>query len=130
MYKNYKYLFYKLYKLFLRINGETGIPEYTAMLVVAQNFFANLLALYIFICKLFTGTVLLRFINNWTIFIYLSVFLVPFYLSLVFRSKYKKIVNEFRNESKEQRISGKRSVILYLAISFLFQILSVLYLLL
>ena len=45
MWKSIKYLYYKLYKLFVRINGKEDFPEYTAMLGVGTLFFFNFLAI-------------------------------------------------------------------------------------
>lgn len=40
-----KYLYYKLFKLFVRINGEDDSPEYTAMFTVGLLFFFNILSI-------------------------------------------------------------------------------------
>ncbi len=124
MWKSYKYLYYKLYKLFVRMNGKDDIPEYTAMLGVGTLLFFNILAI------LSTVNVFYPFwsfpeISRATFFIYVGVpYILILYFAFVFNGKYKRIIKEFTKEGEEQRKKGKRNVILYMAISLLLVIAS------
>ncbi len=123
MWKSYKYLYYKLFKFFVKVNGKNDIPEYTAMFAVATLLFCNLFAI------LNTINVFSPFwdypeISRGSFFIYLIPYSLIFYFAFVFNSRYKRIIKEFKNESEDQRKRGKRNVIIYIVISLLLVIIS------
>lgn len=123
MWKSYKYLYYKLYKLFVRINGKNDIPEYTAMFAIATLLFCNLLAVLNAI-NVFSPFWDYPEISRGRFFIYLIPYTLIFYFAFVFNGKYKRIIKEFKKEGEEQRKKGKKNVILYMAISLLLVIAS------
>ncbi len=123
MWKSYKYLYYKLFKFFVKVYGKNDIPEYTAMFAVATLLFCNLFAI------LNTINVFSPFwdypeISRGSFFIYLIPYSLIFYFAFVFNSRYKRIIKEFKNESEDQRKRGKRNVIIYIVISLLLVIIS------
>lgn len=124
MWKSIKYLYYKLYKLFVKINGANDLPEYTAMLGVGGLFFFNILAI-ISIVDVFYPFFEYPDISRGTFFIYFGIpNVLILYLAFVFNGKYKRIIKEFKNENEEQRKRGRRNVILYMSISLLLVIAS------
>jgi hypothetical protein len=126
MYKSLKYYYYKQYKFFLRINGKDDLPQHTAMLSFAQNIIMNLNALYLIIGSLifkpFTYFDFSSSINSLKVIICIVLFTLPFYFVFIYRNKYLKIIDEFKNESNQERTNGNRYVIIYSICSLVFQI--------
>jgi hypothetical protein len=118
MWKALKYLYYKLYKLLLRMNGEEDLPQITAMLAVGTLLIFNALAVLAIINIYFPfwdypDIPRLKFY---------IVFVIPWalilYFTFVFKGKYKRIINGFKDETEKQRIRGKAFVIIYMFLSF------------
>lgn len=118
MWKSFKYLYYKLYKLFVRINGKDDIPEYTAMFAVGTLFFCNLFAI-VSVVNVFSPFWNYPDISRGRFFIYLIPYTLIFYFTLVFNGKYKKIINEFEIENEERRKKGRLNIVIYIALSLL-----------
>ena len=124
MWHSIKYLYYKLYKLFVKINGKDDLPEYTSMIGLGTLFFFNVLSI----------AAILNILHPFTTFPSISrasffvSFGIPYFISLyfifVFNGKYQRIVNEFKDESEEKRKKGRVNVILYLLLSFTLVLLS------
>ena len=123
MWKSYKYLYYKLYKLFVKINGKSDITEYVAMFAVATLLLCNLFAILNAI-NVFYPFWDYPEISRSRFFIYLIPYTLIFYFAFVFNTKYKRILEEFKNENEEHRKKGTRNVILYIAVSFFLVIVS------
>ena len=123
MWKSYKYLYYKLFKLFVKVNGKNDVPEYTAMLAVATLMLCNLFALLNAI-NVFSPFWDYPEISRGRFFIYLIPYTLIFYFAFVFNNKYKRIIKEFKKEDEKQRKIGRRNVIFYIAISLVLVILS------
>lgn len=111
---------------FLRINGKDDSPQHTAMLSVAQNFLFNLNALYLIIGSLIIKPIIYfdfsNSINSLKLIICLVLFIIPFFFICIYKKKYLKIINEFKNESTKKRRDGNTYVIIYTVCSFIFQI--------
>lgn len=124
MWHSIKYLYYKLYKLFVKINGKDDLPEYTSMIGLGTLFFFNVLSI----------AAILNILHPFTTFPSISrasffvSFGIPYFISLyfifVFNGKYQRIINEFKDESEEKRKKGRVNVILYLLLSFTLVLLS------
>lgn len=124
MWKSYKYLYYKLYKLFVKMNGQDDFPEYTAMLGVGTLSFFNILAVFSTV-NVFYPFWSFPEISRATFFIYVGVpYTLLLYFAFVFNKKYIRIIKEFQDENEEQRKRGRRNVILYMSISLLLVIAS------
>lgn len=124
MWHSIKYLYYKLYKLFVKINGKDDLTEYTSMIGLGTLFFFNVLSI----------AAILNILHPFTTFPSISrasffvSFGIPYFISLyfifVFNGKYQRIINEFKDESEEKRKKGRVNVILYLLLSFTLVLLS------
>lgn len=123
MWKSYKYLFYKLFKLFIRINGKDDVPEYTTMFAVATLLFCNLFAILNAI-NVFFPFWSYSTISRGRFLIYLLPYTLIFYFAFIFNKKYERIIEEFKKENEEQRRRGRKKVILYIAASLIIIILS------
>ena len=126
MYKLFRYNYYKQYKFFLRINGKNDLPQFTAMLSIAQNVLFNLNALYLIIGSLiFKPIIYLSFKDpnsSLKVIIGLILFLIPFHLVFIYRKRYLKILDEFKNESDLDNKKGNIYMIIYTICSIIFQI--------
>jgi len=126
MYKILKYYYYKQYKFFLKINGKDDIPQFTAMLSVAQNILFNLNAFYLIMASLILKPIIYfdskDSASSLKVFICLISFVIPFYFIFIYKSKYLKILDEFRTESNQKRINGNICVIIYTICSLIFQV--------
>ncbi len=119
-----KYLYYKLFKLFVRINGEDDSPEYTAMFTVGLLFFFNILSIASIINLVYQFTTYPS-ISRTNFFVLFGLpYYIIFYFIFIFKGKYKRIINEFIDESEDDRKKGRRKVISYLLFSFLLVVLS------
>lgn len=117
MWKATKYLYYKLYKLFLRMHGKDDLPELTTSIVVGILFFSNLLTLIATI-DIFYPVYRFHEIPRGKFILLIGIpWLLFFYLFLAFNGKYKRIIIEFNTESEEQRKKGKTNVIIYIILS-------------
>ncbi|MEZ7885286.1 MAG: hypothetical protein QMB39_08500 [Bacteroidales bacterium] len=124
MWHSIKYLYYKLFKLFVKINGEDDSPEYTAMFTVGLLFFFNILSIASIINLVYQFTTYPA-ISRTNFFVLFGLpYYIIFYFIFIFKGKYKRIINEFINESEDDRKKGRRKVISYLLFSFLLVVLS------
>lgn len=124
MWNSIKYLYYKLYKLFVKLNGKEDLPEYTAMLGVGTLMFFNLLSTISILNVIHPITLFLE-VSRAKFFIFAGIpYVLILYFVFIFNGKYKSIIKEFMSESEEQRKRGRRNVILYMAASLLLVIFS------
>lgn len=124
MWKSLKYLFYKLYKLFVKINGKDNYPEYTAMLAVGTLLFFNILTI-LSIINVFYPFWCFPEISRGCFFIYIGApYVLILYFAFVFNNKHVRIIKEFLNENEEQRKRGRGKVIIYFAASMFLVIVS------
>jgi len=126
MWKAYKYLFYKLYKLSAKISSivKDDIPEYTAMFDIGVLVLINLASFAVIINSIGGFWHNLPDLSRGRFFVYLIPYFLFFYFTLVFNGKYKRIIKEFKNESEELRRKGRRKVIMYITGTLLLLIFS------
>lgn len=125
MWKSIKYLYYKLYKLFVKINGKEDLPEYTAMLGVGTLVFINLLSIISIINVIYQPITLFPEISRTKFFILVGIpYILVLYFIFIFNGKYNSIIKEFMNEKESKRKAGKRNVIFYMAFSLLLVVFS------
>ncbi|MBK7626000.1 MAG: hypothetical protein IPJ16_02160 [Bacteroidales bacterium] len=124
MWHSIKYLYYKLFKLFVRINGQDDLPEYTAMLGLGTLFFLNMLSIVSILNVVYPFT-MFPSISRASFFVSVGIpYIIILYFVFVFNGKYKRITNEFINESEDDRKKGRRKVVYYMLFSLLFLIFS------
>jgi hypothetical protein len=121
MLKSLEYLFYKLYKVFLFINGKDDIPEWTATLAVATLVFIDLFALGIII-NVFYPFYFFPEISRGAFAILLMPYTFIFYMLFIFKGKHKKIYKEYQKENELEKKRGRKKVTIYISVSigFLF----------
>lgn len=125
MWKSYKYLYYKLYKLFLRVNGKDDVPEYTAMVGIGLLVFFNLLSV-LAIFNVYTEFWHFPKVSRGMFFLYVGIpYMIIQYFILVHKGKWKRIVKEFNKEKEDARKRGRRNVIFYMLSTLLLFILSI-----
>ncbi len=124
MWSSIKYLYYKLYKLFLKIYGKDDLPEYSAMLGVGSLLFINLIT-FIIIFNLIYPIYSFPDINRSEFFIKFGLpYILILYFVFIYKAKYKKIVGEFSKENESERKFGRIKVILFVLFTLLFWVLS------
>lgn len=126
MWKMLKYLFYKLYKLFMRMHGENDIPEYTAMFGVGTLLLCNLIA-SVSIIDVFFPFWDFPEISRGKFFIIVGIpYVLILYFSFIYKGKYLRIKREYETESEEQRKKGSRNIKIYMVLSLFLIVLSLL----
>lgn len=124
MWHSIKYLYYKLYKLFVKINGKDDLPEYTSMIGLGTLFFFNVLSIAAILNILLPFTTFPS-ISRASFFVSFGIpYFISLYFIFVFNGKYQRIIAEFKDESEEKRKKGRVRVILYLLLSFTLVLLS------
>lgn len=119
MWKPIKYLYFKLYKLFVKINGKDDLPEYTAMIGVGTLLFFNILSVSSIINVFYPFTSFTE-ISQVNFFIFLGVpYILILYLTFIYNSKYKHIIEKFADENEYMRKKGRKKVIIYMLSSLL-----------
>jgi hypothetical protein len=127
VWKSIKYLYYKFYKLFVRINGKDDYPEYTAMLGVGTLIFFNLLSVYS-ILTVINPLIFFPDIPRAKFFLIVGVpYVLTLYFIFAFNGKYKRIINEFKDENESKKITGRKIAILYILASFFLVIFSLIH---
>ncbi len=125
MWHSIKYLYYKLFKLFVRINGKDDLPEYSAMLGLGTLLFFNLLSI-VSIINLIHPITMLPSISRAFFFVTIGIpYVIFLYFVFIFNGKFKRIIDEYKIESENERIKGRRKVVYFILLSFLLLILSI-----
>lgn len=119
-----KYLFYKIYKLFLKLYGKDDLPEYSAMLGVGTLLFMNLLS-FIVIFNLIYPLYSFPDFSRSEFFIKVGIpYILILYFVFIYKAKYKKIIVEFSKENESERKFGRKKVILFVIFTLLFWVLT------
>ncbi len=130
MLTKYEYLYYKLYKGFLKAYGRGNNPKLTAWLALSQVIFVNIASIFLIFDNFFD---LNRYLGDYFFekyskeqqYLYTIPYLLFFYFTLGFRAN--KIIDRFKVESKEQAERGKVQVRIYVIGSFVFFILTIIF---
>lgn len=124
MWHSIKYLYYKLFKLFVGIHGKDDIPEYTALCGLGTLFFFNVLSIALILNVVYPFTTFPS-ISRARFFVTIGIpYYVILYFIFIFNGKYKRIINEFINESEHERKKGRRKVVYYMLFSLILWIFS------
>jgi Ca2+/Na+ antiporter len=124
MWHSIKCLYYKLYKLSVRIHGKDDVPEYTSMLEVGTLMFMNLLSVILIFNVVYPFTSFPE-ISRSRFFVVIGIpYIIILYFTFIYKRKYNRIVAEFINENESERKSGRKKVVFYVFFSFLLFIFS------
>ncbi len=113
----YRYLIYKIYSWTANKKGDT--PVVNTILALTTAHFFQLASLLILIDKLITPLPWLLDINKKYLSIGAVVYIVCFYFAVYNKDRWAAYVEEFKNESPEQRRRGNILAICYLIGSIL-----------
>jgi hypothetical protein len=116
MWKLYKYLFFKLYRLAVKMNMDTT-PEYTAFVSVVALVFMNILSIDGILKLAGMRPGFLDGLSTPTVVVLIISLGVPQYFLLVHNRKYEKIAKEFDNESLTRARTGAALVLFYVILS-------------
>lgn len=98
--------------------GENDMPQYNAMFGVTLLLFLNLISIPTVI-EAGTGRRLITLpeLPQTTLLVIVTGFMVPHYLLLVHRDKYKEIVKQFNREKEKERRRGSLFVWAYIVLT-------------
>ncbi len=106
---------------------ESDTAPFNAFLLVAIFFCLNLVALVGIVKSLcgrsFFGNIPQRIVHTGVLIVW-AVIAMPLYIALLYRHKYKRILEQFESESSRQRWIRSTSVVLYLVMSLVLLIVS------
>lgn len=110
------YLYYKLYRANLIGSGK-DIAEYAAAILLSGLVFVNLFVIGSFLRKIDLLPLFFKSENQVIIFIILLI--AASHLFFLYKSRFKKIISKYENETEAQRKKGNLIVWIYVLISFL-----------
>ena len=113
----YKYLIYKVYSWTVNKKNDTPIANTIFVLGIAHFF--QMLTLFLVIDRLVVPLEWAWNLNKFYLLIGLIFYFILFYFLIYNKNRWKSFVEEFKNESEEQRKRGNILVISYLIGSFL-----------
>ena len=113
----YKYLIYKVYSWTVNKKNDTPIANTIFVLGIAHLF--QMLTLFLVIDRLVVPLEWAWNLNKFYLLIGLIFYFILFYFLIYNKNRWKSFVEEFKNESEEQRKRGNILVISYLIGSFL-----------
>jgi hypothetical protein len=120
-----QYLYYHSYIWLLRKWGKNEDPKNTALLGLASTLYINLASIPMVIEQL-TGEELIdlktltKFNNNkWVLVILTIIYLIAFYVFLIYKGKFKKILEKYKNESASDLKKGILITWIYIIGSYL-----------
>lgn len=120
MWKAYKYIYYWLYTWQKKLWGENDIPEFNAVAGMSLSFLCFIGSLSIVI-DLITGIPLIPIqIKKLEIMISILFVVAAHYLAFMHKGKFRKIENEFNNETMADRKKKRPWVLLYAFGSLIF----------
>jgi len=112
-----RYLFYKYYKFFRKINSQDSSPEWTASLAVGTLIFFNILSI---------GAIINVYLPFWTwpeisrsvFFLIVGLpWIIILYFLFIYKKKYLKIIEVYKNENENERRNGRKLVLIYIITS-------------
>lgn len=101
----YKYLYYKLYCLWLKKKDEPENAYINAVISISLLIGFNLASIPLVMMALFGRNMFVNFEfpPNWIIYILVILFGISQYFLLAHKGRYLKIIDEFKNESEIKR---------------------------
>jgi glucan phosphoethanolaminetransferase (alkaline phosphatase superfamily) len=118
----YKYIIYKVYSWTYKKNADTPIAN--TIFVLGSVHFFQFLTILLFIDQIITPLDWIWKLNRIYLFISAIIYFVLFYLIVYNKNKWDSYVNEFKNETEQNRRSGNYFVMAYLILSILLFFLS------
>ena len=120
--KTYRYLYYKLYCIWLKKKDEVENARINAVLILTFSFYINIINISLILLVLLkTEIIKLSEIDANEYFFIPIIFIASVtinYLLLARKKQHEKIIEEFKSESEAKRKRGMLYTILYLIVSF------------
>ncbi|PKP25928.1 MAG: hypothetical protein CVU03_06255 [Bacteroidetes bacterium HGW-Bacteroidetes-2] len=113
MWKAYKYTYYWLYTWQKKLWGEIDLPQYNVILGLSLSFFAILGSIAIIVDIFIDVMIISTEIPKAKVLAFNFGVLIIHHFLFVQNGKYKKIEQEFKGESKEERKRKGTWVLLY-----------------
>jgi hypothetical protein len=116
-----QYLYYHIYIWLKKKWGEADDPKHTALFGITGTLFINLISIIIFAQKLSIIDLLIYFpkIPKIIIVVFATIFLLVLYLLLIYKGKFKKIIEKYKKESEAARKRGILITWIYIIGSYL-----------
>ncbi|HTN06664.1 hypothetical protein [Agriterribacter sp.] len=113
--KPFRYLFYRLYQLMIRV-GNGFVAEYYAILLMTTTIMLNIYAV-VSLAYVFGQNINLGLSSTNTILLVASILTVIFYFSFVHNKKFLEIAKRYENETSKEKIRGMVFSISYFVLS-------------
>ena len=122
--KFYKYIYYRIYSWHLKKFGKNDAPQWSALFVVSLMVFCNIMFIMLLLNS-FTIKTLYYGSNSARLEIILTVLVLYLanYFIFIVKKKYKKIVQEFKNEKPSERFRNTIKFWAYIILSITLPIL-------
>lgn len=113
MWKAYRYTYYWLYTWQKKLWGESELPQHNVILGLSLSFLAVIGSIVIIIYILTDVMIITTDLPKDKVLVFNICILIIHYFLFVHKGKYKKIEQEFKGESDEERKRKGRWVLLY-----------------
>lgn len=119
--KTYRYLYYKLYCIWLKKNDESENAHINAVITITFLLYVNIISIPLILMAAFKNEIInLPEINFSVKFWIMAIFVgagIFNYLSLARKKQHNTIIEQFKSESEEKSRKGMMCTILYLIVS-------------
>jgi hypothetical protein len=116
-----QYIYYHIYSSLLKKCGEDDAPKQTALLAIAGALMINIISLP-FLIQVISGIDLLMYFHkipkSLTILV-ATIFLISLYFLLIHKSRFKTIIEKYKDEPKATREKGILIAWIYIISSYL-----------
>lgn len=120
--KTYRYLYYKLYCIWLKKRDEPENAHINAVITITFLLYVNIISIPLILMAVYKNEIINLPEINFNVKVWIAVILVGVgifnYFILARKRQHNKIIEEYKPESKENRKKGMAYTILYLIVSF------------
>lgn len=120
--KTYRYLYYKLYCIWLKKKDEVENARINAVLILTFSFYINIINISLILLVLLKTEIIKLSEIDANEYIFIPIIFIASvtinYLLLARKKQHEKIIEEFKSESEAKRKRGMLYTILYLIVSF------------
>ena len=120
--KTYRYLYYKLYCIWLKKKDEPENAHINAVITITFLLYVNIMSIQLILLAASKNEIINLPENNFNAKVWIAVILVVAgifnYFILARKRQHNKIIEEFKSESEGKRKKGINYTILYMIVSF------------
>ena len=120
--KTYRYLYYNLYRIWLKKKDEPKNAHINAVITITFLLYVNIMSIPLILLAASKNEIINLPESNFNVKVWIAVILVVAgifnYFILARKRQHNKIIEEFKSKSEEKRKKGKTYTILYIIVSF------------